>query len=180
MSQWKILSQKTVLKTELFTVKSSKLKFDSGKIKEYFNVYRDDTAVIFAITPKKEIYLIQEKRYLLGKEIISAPAGFISKGEDRLLAAKRELSEETGLKANQWEVIAVIEAAASVIKARAHLFLAKDLEIGEQNLEELENIELLKMPLDSAVKKVMSGEISHSATVIGILMLDRYRRENKL
>jgi hypothetical protein len=70
--------------------------------------------------------------------------------------------------------------AGSVFKSKGHLFLAKGLEIGENKPEEDEEISIVKIPLSMAVEKVMVGEINHSATVIGILMLDRLRMEKKL
>jgi ADP-ribose pyrophosphatase len=66
------------------------------------------------------------------------------------------------------------------VKATSYLFLARDLSLGEQELEEDEQIEVVKIPLEKAVEKVISGEITGSATMIGILMLDKLRREKKI
>jgi hypothetical protein len=61
-----------------------------------------------------------------------------------------------------------------------HIFLAKGLEFEVANLEEDEEISVVKMPLTQAVEKVMLGEINHAASMLGILMLDKLRMQKKL
>jgi len=117
---------------------------------------------------------------MLDKVVLEAVSGYVDKKETTIAAAKRELKEESGMEAGQLEEIARIEMAGSVFKSKGHLFLAKGLEIGENKPEEDEEISIVKIPLSMAVEKVMVGEINHSATVIGILMLDRLRMEKKL
>ena len=117
---------------------------------------------------------------MLKKTIIEAVAGHMEKKETTIAAAKRELKEEAGIEAQQLEEIARIEMSGSVFKSKVHLFLAKGLEIGDNKPDDDEEISVIKMPLALAVEKVMSGEINHASSVIGILMLDNLRREKKL
>ncbi|HSW88026.1 MAG TPA: NUDIX hydrolase [Candidatus Saccharimonadales bacterium] len=180
MNDVKILSAKPVYHANLFDVIEKEIELRNGKKLTHYNVERHPTVSIFPITEKYEIYLIKEYRYLLGKTVLEAPAGFINPQENTLVAAKRELKEETGITAVQWEKLTSIEIASSVIRAQAHLFLAKELEIGKADPEEDEIIEVIKMPLDEAVNKVMTGEISSGSTIAGIMMLDKLKREKKL
>ncbi len=179
MNEPKIISQKTVLKTKLFNVKDLKIVLSTGSKKTHTIAERNSTISVFPLTDSYEIYLVSQYRYLLGKTSLEAVAGFIDKGETSLAAAKRELKEETGILANQWEELARIEMAASVFKGTAHLFLAKGLEIETARPEEGENITLVKMPLKRAVEKAMNGEINVSASIIGILLLDKLHKEKK-
>src|SRR6185437_7183126 len=110
-------------------------------------------------TDKKEMYLISQYRYTLKSNSLEAVAGFIDEGETPLQAAKRELKEETGMTASSWEEIGKLEIAGSVVRGQTYLFLARDLEIGEAEPEEDEDITLLKMPIKEAVTKVFGGEI---------------------
>ena len=114
------------------------------------------------------------------KRILEAVSGHIDENETSIAAAKRELKEEIGMSASQWEEIARIQTAASVIKATSHLFLVHDLEFGKPDPEAGEDIVLVKLPLKEAVAKVMSGEINNAATMIGILLLDKLKTEGKL
>lgn len=180
MDDIKIISQKSILRTERFEVKKTEIEVSQGKKKIRHDVFRRPTVLAFPLTDKYEIYLISQYRYLYKKNIIDAVAGFIEEGENALVAAKRELKEETGLIATQWEEIARIEMSASAIKATTHLFLAKGLETSEPEPEEGEKIKLFKVALAEAVRMITLGEINMSATVVGILLLDRLRKEKKL
>lgn len=180
MSRWKIISQKFVFKAKLFDVKEIELENEAGKKKIHHQAERVPIVSVFPLTNKYEIYLISEYRYMLGKTILEAVAGHVGKKESTIAAARRELKEEAGIEAGQLEEIARIQLSGSVFKSASNLFLAKDLEIGDNNLDEGEEISVVKMPLSEAVEKVIIGEINNASTVIGILMLDKLKKEKKL
>ena len=180
MNQWKITSRKSVFKGELFDVTEINFANKAGKKKIHHVVERDPIVSIFPLTDSYEIYLVSQYRYMLKRTTLEGVAGYVEKKETSLTAAKRELKEETGIEAMQWEEISRIEMAASVFKGRMHLFLAKELEIPVIPHEIEEEITLVRVRLDDAVKMVMNGEINHSASMIGILMLDKLRMQKKL
>ncbi len=180
MNRWKIVSQKSVFRAKLFNVKKIVFKNKRGTEKIHHIAERDTIVSIFPLTDSYEIYLISEYRYMLGKTVLEAVAGHVEGKESTIAAAKRELKEEAGIIALQLEEIARVEMSGSVFKSRSHLFLAKGLEMGDNNLDDDEEIEVVKMSLSEAVEKVMAGEINHSASVIGILMLDKLRMQKKL
>lgn len=171
MTKWKVSGQKTILKTELFEIKETKLQGPDNKTKLHHDIFRRDGVFIFPVTDKGDIYLISEFRYFYNKEILDACAGFLEKGENPLVTAKRELEEEMGITATHWEELGRLEISASVTKATQYLFIAQDLEIGEPKPEETEEIKVVKIALKEAVRKIYSGEIFVAPTVAGILML---------
>jgi ADP-ribose pyrophosphatase len=179
MSQWKIVSQKPVFSAKFFDVKEVVLK-NSGKKRIHHVAQRDPIVVIFPMTDQYDIYLIDQYRSMLEKTVLEAISGHVDKNESTIAAAKRELKEESGIISHQLEEIARIEMSASVFKSKVHIFLAKGLEFEEANLEEDEEISVVKMPLTQAVEKVMLGEINHAASMLGILMLDKLRMQKKL
>lgn len=182
MTHNRILSEKTTFKGEenTFEVREVELEFPNKKRATHYIAERVPVSVVFPITSKNELILINQYRYLLKKTIIEAVSGRIDKGETSLAAAKRELLEEAGLIAGGVEELTRIELASSFFRAKATLFIARDLEFVSQDLEESEQIEVFKMPIAEAVKKVADGEIQAASTIIGILMIDKLRREKKL
>lgn len=175
----KIVSSKKVFSAELFDVMDEVLE---AKGKQYYfsTVYCGPTAAVIPISPKGEVYLINEYRYLFKQNMLGIIAGGIDKGETSLQAAKRELKEEGGMEAGQWELLAKVVPMRNIVKSEVYLFLARDLEISTQNLQEEEEIDVVKLPLSEAVKKVMNGEIFHSPSVAAILMLDKLRQQKRL
>jgi ADP-ribose pyrophosphatase len=179
MKEMEILSRKTVFNGHLFHIDEITFRRD-GQIKTHNNILRDPTVSVFPISDSGEIYLAKQYRYLLEKETLEGIAGFIDPGEAPSHAAARELKEEAGIEANKWQELGVIDIGSSVLSSKAHLFLVKELQFGEQDLDEGEDIEIVKIPLKEAVAKVASGEITTSSSVIGILKIDRLQQEGKL
>jgi len=180
MSRWKLVSQKSILKTDLFDVKKIDFKTKTGKKKIHYQAERVPIVSVFPLTDSYELYLVSEYRYMLEKTVLQAVAGHIEKKETTIAAAKRELREEAGITSHNLEEIARIEMSGSVFRSKAYLFLAKGLEMVDNNLDDDEEISIVKMPLESAVEKVMTGEINHAASMIGILLLDKLRAQKKL
>ena len=180
MSQWKIISQKTILRAKLFDVKQIEFENKNGKKKIHHQAERVPIVSIFPLTDSYEIYLLSQYRYMLKKTVIEAVAGHVEKKETIIAAAKRELKEEAGITAMQLEEIARIEMAGSVFKSTTNLFLAKGLEIGDNKPDDDEEIAVVKMSLSEAVEKVMTGEINHATSMLGILILDKLRAQGKL
>ena len=132
------------------------------------------------MTPGYNIYLIRQYRYLLGRDTLEAVAGMVEKGESPLTCAKRELKEEAGIIAGQWELLMQVDGSGSTTFVPGNLFLARDLEVTRAKNDASEVIEVVKMPLTKAVEKIFTGEITTSSTIIGIMMLDKLRREKKI
>lgn len=180
MNGWKIVPKKIIYHSKFFDLKEQEITFPDGKTKTYDYVERKPTVVIFPLTESKEIYLISEFRTLYGRRTVEAIAGHIDEREEPIQTAKRELIEEAGLTGGKWTELLTLEGSASIVKSTIHLFLAQDLILGEAHPTEEEDIELLKMPLEEAVKKAREGEITTVAAVIGILLLDKMVREGEI
>lgn len=174
-----VVSSQPVFQAKLFNVKEIKLQYPNGNIRTHYAAERQRTSIVLPLTDKYELYLVSQYRYLIGKTTLEAVAGFINKGETPLQCAKRELSEEAGIIAEQWEQLLQIESV-SVFEAKEYIFLAKGLEIGKQHFDEDENIVVVKLSLEEAVQKVLYGEITTAVSIIGIMVLDRLKREKKL
>ena len=176
----KVRSSKTVYKTPFIEVNEADVELPNGKRKTYSNVIRRTAISVFALDKNKDLFLIKQYRYLFDKEIIETVAGYVNDEEDFLDAAKRELKEETGITAEKWTTLPVMEMGAGVVRMTQPMFLAQELQHGEQSLDEGEEIEIVKIALDRAIEMVESGEINQAGTSFGILLIDRMIREGKI
>ncbi len=179
MSHIKVLSQKPVFQTKHFTVNESKIAANNKEDTFHHIVFKESVYVI-PLTPQREIYLIKQYRYVYDKEYLEIVAGIVEQGEDILNAAKRELKEEAGLEAGNWKSLGVIEAASNFFKIYKHYFVATELIQGEQTLDFSEDIQVIKMPIEQAVEKILSGEINAEKTITGVLLVYTLLQRGKL
>lgn len=172
-------SEKVILDADLFKVVEYDLTFSGEVHRVYKSVKRDNSVSVFPVEGDY-IYLIRQYRYLIEQETIEAVAGMIDKKETSFDAAKRELKEELGFTAKSWKDILTYQSAASIISYQHSLFLAKNLQKGQVSLDETENITILKMTIEEAVNGVMTGKINTAGSMMGILLIDKMRKEGVL
>lgn len=132
---------------------------------------------VLPIDDQGYVYLVEQFRYVLERETIEAASGAIDEGENSLQAAKRELQEELGITAQEWIDLGVVDPFTSVVNSSAYLFLAKGLFFTESNQEETENIKLLKVTFDEAVKMVMESSITHGPSCTLILKAKEFLKK---
>lgn len=175
----KVLSRKEIFKAKFFSVIEDKIVLPTGGIKTYHNVKRGSAVSVFPVDDKFNIFLVDQFRYGYESRLIESVAGMVEE-KDSLETAKQELLEEAGMKASTWRKIAVIKIAGSVILGHQILFLAQGLTFGKQMLEESEDINVIKMPLDKAVKKVLDNEINTGSTSLGIMIINKMKERGEL
>ena len=116
-------------------------------------------------------WLVKQSRYALNQYTWEIPEGGCPQGEEPLDAAKRELEEEVGLKANDWQQLMTMHLSNSVTDEFCVVFVARDLFPGRQQLEATEDIEVKKLPLVDAIEMVRSGEITDGISVAALLRI---------
>jgi 8-oxo-dGTP pyrophosphatase MutT (NUDIX family) len=89
--------------------------------------------------------------------------------EPPLAAAQRELCEETGIRAVNWEEIMRLHPSNSITDELGFAYIATDLSFGETNFEETEDLEIRKLPLEEAVQMVIDGQITDAISAAALL-----------
>ena len=103
------------------------------------------------------------------------PTGGIKEGETREQAAQRELQEEIGYRAEQFEWINSNYTSKSVCHETAHLYVGRGLSPSQLAPDETEFIEIRAFPFKEALQMVLDGEIMDSMSVIALLLVARQR-----
>lgn len=133
---------------------------------------------IVAIDDDDNTWLVKQSRYPNNETTIEIPEGGGPLNELPLAAAKRELKEETGLTAANWQPLLELRTSNSVSDEKAYIFLATELTHGEQELEETEDIELIKVSITKAIEMAMNGEIIDAMSVAALLKIALMRNAN--
>lgn len=124
---------------------------------------------VVALTEGKDVFLVRQFRYAFGKELLEIPAGKLEPGEDPLEAARRELKEECGITADKIVSLQPIYPTVGYDNEIIHMYLATNLHFGEARPDAGEFLDLVRMPLDEALKLVENGSIVDGKTVAALL-----------
>lgn len=121
--------------------------------------------------PDPRVLLIRQFRHAADGFIWEVPAGRLDPGEDPETCARRELEEETGMRARTVRPLTTIYTTPGFTDERIHLFLAHGLEAGAHRREADEFMELHTRPWSSVLELVRSGEIRDGKTLTSLLFV---------
>ena len=134
-------------------------------------VHHNGGAGAIPLFENQDVALVRQWRYPLGRYSLEISAGRIEPRQSPQETAARELEEELGLRAGKLEKIAEFNVAPGYCEERIYVYLATDLQTSAQNLDDDEEIELVRMPLSEALERVRSGEIDDAKSIIGLRTL---------
>ncbi len=126
------------------------------------------------------VILIRQYRHAAGQFLLELPAGRIEPNERPLAAAKREMIEETGIRAKRWTMLTKYFASPGFLGEWMQIFLAQDLEHGAATPEEDEHIDLIPMPLSHVMQLIADRKIHDGKTLIGVSLFAQGRSAGTL
>ena len=126
--------------------------------------------------PDPSVVLIHQYRYAAGGFIYEIPAGIPFDGESWEACARRELEEETGYAAAEFQRLTRIFTTPGFTNEVIHLFLATGLTQGRIRRDRDEFIEVVELPLSRVLELAREGKIQDGKSLVGILYVDRFLR----
>ena len=131
------------------------------------------SVAIVAFDREGRLVLTRQFREGARRELLELPAGIVDEGEDELAAAQRELAEETGLRGGRWRRLRRLYPSPGFLREPVTLFLAEELDEGERDLDEGEQLELVRLTPDEL--EAALPELEDSKTLAGVLLVLRER-----
>jgi len=131
--------------------------------------FKNKAIGIIPLDEHNNTWLVGQYRYTIDEYSWEIPMGGGPMGEDSLLAAKRELKEETGIEAKDWECIMRLHTSNCITDEEGFVYVAKDLSYGETNFDDTEDLQIKKLPFSEVVQMINKGEITDAITIAGIL-----------
>jgi ADP-ribose pyrophosphatase len=156
-------------------VQRDTIQLPNGKHTKREYILHPGAVVILPLLDDGTVLMERQFRYPLHDVFIEFPAGKIDPGEDPLIAAKRELEEETGYTGGEWQYVTKIHNAIAYSDEYLDLYLARGLKAGAQKLDEGEFLETFTATIDELLQWVREGKISDVKTIIGIFWLEKLR-----
>jgi ADP-ribose pyrophosphatase len=172
------MSERILRSEYLYRGSIIKLRLDQARLENQNVVSREivehpGAVAIVAIDQASRVLLVRQYRAGAARETLEIPAGTLKEGEDPALCATRELKEETGYSAAQWEPMGSFFSSPGFCTERMFLFLARDLTAGMAAPEEDELITVEWLPLAQALDAIERGEIVDAKSMVGLLRVWR-------
>lgn len=173
----KELSSETIYQGKIFKVTKEKVLCENGLEATRECVYHHGGVCILAIEDDS-IILVKQYRYPNRMDTLEIPAGKLEKDEDPNDACYREFEEETNRRAKHMKFLFKILPTPGYCSEILYIYEAQDFKEVDDSLDcdEDEFINIIKMPLEEAYEKVLSGEIMDSKTVIAIMYAYNQKR----
>jgi 8-oxo-dGDP phosphatase len=171
---WPVVSAHELLRNWLITVRTDKVRVPDDHYAERTVVTHPGAVAVLALDDADRVLMIRQYRHPVGRELWEIPAGLRdADGESPLRTAQRELLEETGYRAREWHTLADYFSSPGYSTERIHIFLARGLELvadnGYQRTDEEKFIVADWLPLDEAMRLVLTGKLHSGPAITGIL-----------
>lgn len=137
---------------------------DGKRASREYCVHPGAVAVI-AVLPNGDLVLERQFRYPVGQVMIEFPAGKLDAQESGLLCAKRELKEETGYVSERWAYAGYFSPCIGYSNERIDVWLAADVQAGEQHLDEGEFLEVFTASFEQVQQWILDGVITDGKTL---------------
>lgn len=168
MDEWPILDSKVEYETGWYTGGYDLVEQPDGTTKRYYWAELRPAVVIVAVIDEQVVF-VEQYRPTIREQQLELPAGIVEPGESAMMAAGRELREETGFAANALSVLQEMWVATGVLRHRRSIVFAEGLEPTESEPDDNEFLEVTTRAVEDAID-VARAQPTNEATIDGLLV----------
>jgi ADP-ribose pyrophosphatase YjhB (NUDIX family) len=174
---WFIYGRTEKYESDRLNVHEDQVQKPDGSDGVYATVTLKPGVAVLPIDAGGQVHLTRQFRYAVGRDTVEVPSGTLEPGEDPLDGAKREIQEELGIQADQWQHLGRVDVDTSIVMCSVDLFIAQRLHFTETDQDSTELIRPLTIALETAIHMVTESEITHSPSCVLILKAERCLRQ---
>lgn len=170
MDDYRRINRELVAKGSVIDYYQDTMQVSNGNIAKWDFIDHKGAAAVVAVCEDGRLLMVRQYRNALERETLELPAGGLNYREEPTAeAARRELSEETGFTCKEVELLASIYTTVAFCNEKIDIYLARDLQPGEQHLDENEFINVEAYTVEELKQMIFDCKIQDSKTICGIL-----------
>lgn len=161
---------RTVYEGRIVKLNLERVSLPNGRQAELEVVHHPGGVAVVLQNSKGKLCLLRQYRHVAGGWIWEIPAGKLETGLDILANAKKEVLEETGATAKNWQLLGKTISSPGIFTEIIHLYYASGLSMQEHTHEDEEVIEIHWFSAEDIHNMILSGEIIDAKTIIGFYL----------
>lgn len=170
INPWKRLTEKDVYESPWIKVSHHEVLNPAGNPGTYSVVHFKQLAIgVLPLDEDNHTWIVGQYRYPLNCYTWEIPEGGGSREIEPLLSAQRELLEECGIIASDWQLVQQLQISNSATDEIAYLYVARDLTFTQSQPEETEQLKIRKIPFNELYQMVIDGKVTDSLSVALVL-----------
>lgn len=182
---WPVAQSSVLARGRIVTVRRDAVQLPDGELVDREVIEHPGAVAVVAIDEQDRVLMIRQYRHPAAATLWEIPAGLRDVGSELLVeTARRELLEEAGCRAASWQILTDFVSSPGISTERLRVFLATDLTmVPEEQREYVPEHEeayltVAWVPLDDAVRGILSGDLHNGVAMVGILSAHVARRGN--
>ncbi len=175
---WKKESSRYLFKSQWFNLRQDDVELPAGESIVYTLIEHPGYSMVVPLLDDGRVILERVYRYTVQETVPECPSGSLD-GDTPIVAAERELLEETGWSAGVLTSLGSYYGSNGINNERFHIFLGTRLQnISEPNRELAEQMELEKMRLKDAVELAYSGQLADGPSALALMLAFRHVQQS--
>jgi ADP-ribose pyrophosphatase len=173
IEEWQVRDSELVLDMHWAKVRRDTCILPDGvEVDDYYYWEGGNFALVFALTSENQVILVRQYKHGVKEIVLELPAGMIDDADlNPLVTAQRELLEETGFEASEWQSLGILHVSSAKSSTRAYPFLALHCkQVSQPKLDDLEAIDVIRSPIPEVLAFITKGEIRDSNSIATCLL----------